>query len=535
MVAVGDIARRNRKAGPWLAAALLLGEFLWLAGHFTTATLPVDSDEPWVHWMLKAKALPQIGLAVITVLLLFRSFDKRERPPALPIAQRSFARLGALLAAQVGVFLLFVHLTAGIFEENLVGVSHPLLALACWALVALATVFLGVLFFLPQRAVMELLSRRGGVLTLGCTIGIVAWIAGQVVANELSLPLRIPTLWATHGLLTHFAQGFSADTAEFVIYTPDPNFSVRIAPECSGFEGMGLMAVFASTYVWVFRRRLRFPRLLILPVAGIVGMWCFNVGRLVALVWIGLHVSKDAAEHGFHSLAGTLGFCIAAFLVVLASHLAFFTAAGEREHAAGERDGTAAFLTPFLLSMAIGMIALALGESAGPLLLLKTIAPACLLWLCWGKYSIRLDWGGGVGLLLGAFGALVWVAIPWLEHASRDATAPEGPWMALRIASSVCVTPLVEELAFRGFLMRRLAAQEFEEVAPGQVPLHALAISSILFGILHEHWLAATLAGLLYGYAYMRRGKLVDCILAHACTNLLLVLLALYTGDWSKL
>jgi hypothetical protein len=33
----------------------------------------------------------------------------------------------------------------------------------------------------------------------------------------------------------------------------------------------------------------------------------------------------------------------------------------------------------------------------------------------------------------------------------------------------------------------------------------------------------------------MRRGKLVDCILAHACTNLLLVLLALYTGDWSKL
>ena len=220
---------------------------------------------------------------------------------------------------------------------------------------------------------------------------------------------------------------------------------------------------------------------------------------------------------------------------MLASHLAFFTAAGEREHAAGERDGTAAFLTPFLLSMAIGMIALALGESAGPLLLLKTIAPACLLWLCWGKYSIRLDWGGGVGLLLGAFGALVWVAIPWLEHASRDATAPEGPWMALRIASSVCVTPLVEELAFRGFLMRRLAAQEFEEVVPGQVPLHALAISSILFGILHEHWLAATLAGLLYGYAYMRRGKLVDCILAHACTNLLLVLLALYTGDWSKL
>jgi CAAX prenyl protease-like protein len=106
-------------------------------------------------------------------------------------------------------------------------------------------------------------------------------------------------------------------------------------------------------------------------------------------------------------------------------------------------------------------------------------------------------------------------------------------WLPLKIAGSVCVVPLVEELAFRGYLMRRLTSAQFESVTAGQVSILAWAISAVLFGVLHEHWFSGTLAGAIFGFAYMRRGQLFDCIVAHAFTNLLLVVLALSTEDWS--
>jgi membrane protease YdiL (CAAX protease family) len=45
----------------------------------------------------------------------------------------------------------------------------------------------------------------------------------------------------------------------------------------------------------------------------------------------------------------------------------------------------------------------------------------------------------------------------------------------------------VEELAFRGYLMRRLTAAEFGGVTPARVSILALSISALLFGLLHQH------------------------------------------------
>ena len=60
------------------------------------------------------------------------------------------------------------------------------------------------------------------------------------------------------------------------------------------------------------------------------------------------------------------------------------------------------------------------------------------------------------------------------------ASLSSGAWLAIRIAGSVCVAPLVEELAFRGYLMRRLTAHEFEGVTARQISVLAWAISSLL-------------------------------------------------------
>jgi exosortase E/protease (VPEID-CTERM system) len=520
--------------GTWLVATLLLGEFVWLVSHFTTGTLP-ESDEPWVLLMKQAKYLPQIGLAVVTMLLLFRragsSGAAAERGP------RTRARFAVLLLVQLVAFGFFERFSSRILEQHLAGVERPLLSIAAWAILGVSTALLGVLLFHPLDRLLAGLRQRAGMLIAGSLLGLCAWGAGYFAAHDLSRPLRMPTLWLAEKLLGLFESNFLVDYVNFDIRTfaPEPGFWVRIASECSGFEGMGLMAVFSISYVWFFRGRLKSPHSLLLPVIGIAGMWVLNVLRIVTLVLIGTHYSREVAEGGFHSLAGTFTFCLAALaLVALSTRMAFFAAAHERDSATHERDATAAYLLPLLASVALGMLAVAVQDVGDLVPALKVLVPAGILWCFRRSYPIALERGLLASLLFGALAFGLWVGLQQLTGpAAPKAAPPAGAWLVLRVLGSVGVAPLVEELAFRGFLMRRLCAAEFEDVAPREVPVLPWAISSLLFGLLHGHWIAATLAGGLYGLAYMRRGRLLDGILAHAFTNFLLLGLALATGDWS--
>ena len=105
-------------------------------------------------------------------------------------------------------------------------------------------------------------------------------------------------------------------------------------------------------------------------------------------------------------------------------------------------------------------------------------------------------------------------------------------WLVFRIVGSVVVLPLVEEAAFRGYLLRRLVAADFRAVTPERFTKAAILISSFLFGLLHEQWLAGTLAGLAYAAVYRLRGRLFDAVLAHAVTNGLITIAALTSGNW---
>ena len=106
-------------------------------------------------------------------------------------------------------------------------------------------------------------------------------------------------------------------------------------------------------------------------------------------------------------------------------------------------------------------------------------------------------------------------------------------WLAFRVVGSVITVPIAEELAFRGYLIRRLVASDFTTVRPGQFTWLSFVISSMLFGVLHGRWLAGTLAGMAYALALYRRGEIVDAIVAHATTNALIAGFVLATGNWS--
>ncbi|HYQ91227.1 MAG TPA: CAAX prenyl protease-related protein, partial [Candidatus Competibacteraceae bacterium] len=106
-------------------------------------------------------------------------------------------------------------------------------------------------------------------------------------------------------------------------------------------------------------------------------------------------------------------------------------------------------------------------------------------------------------------------------------------WLMFRILGSVITVPLAEELAFRGYLLRKLIAKDFNQVPFGQFSWWSFLLTSVLFGLLHRRWLAGTLAGMGYALALYRRGQLGDAVVAHMTTNALIALVVLTQARWS--
>ena len=85
-----------------------------------------------------------------------------------------------------------------------------------------------------------------------------------------------------------------------------------ISRECSGYEGLGLILVFTTAWLWFHRADWRFPQALVLIPVGLATIWIFNCLRIAALLLIGTAGAPAIALGGFHSQAGWLGFNVVA-------------------------------------------------------------------------------------------------------------------------------------------------------------------------------------------------------------------------------
>jgi CAAX prenyl protease-like protein len=100
------------------------------------------------------------------------------------------------------------------------------------------------------------------------------------------------------------------------------------------------------------------------------------------------------------------------------------------------------------------------------------------------------------------------------------------------VTTRPATVPIAEELAFRGFLLRRIVASDFTAVSPRTFTWPSVVLSSLAFGALHQRWIAGTIAGLCYASAQLRRGRLGDAIVAHVATNTLIAADVLLRGAW---
>jgi CAAX prenyl protease-like protein len=108
------------------------------------------------------------------------------------------------------------------------------------------------------------------------------------------------------------------------------------------------------------------------------------------------------------------------------------------------------------------------------------------------------------------------------------------PTVGFRFLRLVIVVPLVEEIFWRGFLLRFLVDENFGRVRLGTFSWVSFVVVTLGFGFSHsaDDWIAACLTGAIYNGVAYRTKSLWSCVLAHAVTNLLLGIWIMTTKQW---
>jgi exosortase E/protease (VPEID-CTERM system) len=443
------------------------------------------------------------------------------------------------LVAHGASFACFSWLTYRLFSLA-VSTTWNALAIA-WIVAGVTLAATALLTFIPARAALGIVRQHRAALQYSVGIAAAACIVGRL-SWLVSRPIHRRTFQAVSWCLAAVIPGLHIDPVNFTI--DGGSFAVEVSRQCSGIEGIALVTVFVSGWIWFFRSDYRFPNALALIPAGVVLIWMLNVVRLSALFLIGYAGAPDVAAGGFHSQAGWLAFNATAIgLLVIGKRSPWFAHSTKATVSAG-RNPYVPYLLPVIGIMATSMITRAMSGSGSidKLYGLRLVGAALILYHFRSVYR-RLDWHfDAIAPLLGIAVLALWLGLE--PKGSKPTTtllatlkawpalASTG-WIAVRILASSITVPIAEELAFRAFLIRRLMKGDVETLPPSAYSYTAVLISSVAFGCLHgDRWFVGILAGLIYSYAYLRRGRIGDAVVAHATTNGLIAAWVWVGGAW---
>jgi len=522
----------------WFAlAAVLVAEIVWGVNAFTVPDLSGRSGlVPAV--IGSAAQLFKVGVAFSATFLLILS--RRLRSIGDAFRQQAGYRWWPWLVGHGIALATFVGLSWRVLgpSPETSGVSGQwLISTLVTGTVTLACLLLAAA---PAGAWLQFLRREWAGAALAVIAGSIAWLGG-FLAQSVWLPLARMTFWCTRLLLSLIYTDVYSDNDKTVIGAND--FSVQIAPVCSGYEGMALITVFVAVYLWLFRAELRYPHALLLLPVGITVIWFANVLRITTLVAIGASMSPEIAVTGFHSQAGWITFSIVALGTIALSHRLLLSVPVTKEAnlAAGYPGLAVALLAPQLTLLAVSMVIAAFSSGFATLYPLGVFATAAVLWRYRGYYRSFARDVHWQAIAIGVAVFALWLLLVTPDDESGDmlakslADVPVGlaaVWVFFRVIGAVVTVPLAEELAFRGYLIRKLVARDFENVAPGHFSWLSFVVSSLLFGLLHNNWVAGTVAGAGFAIALYQRGKICDAIVAHMTANALIVVAVLGFGRW---
>ena len=557
----------------WWVAGILMAECIlvtalphgWLQGQSGTTALgqPVTLDPLPFRW-LQARTVTTSVIFFCVALMLFG----RERLKSLQWSVSPLHR--GWLAMHACVLALFVETDLYLAYSAIRGTAMERGAMAVWyGLLAIMPITLGgALLHLPRP--MKLFQSLGNAWGLAA----ISDLLMMSVRSLLIIAWDRPDSWFGHRMQAATFHGVTMmlnfiypnvfrDPGHFTVGTHI--FSIVVADQCSGVEGLALMLSLTVGWLLFTRRELRLRRALLLVPIALYLSWLLNMVRIAALIAIGDAGYSAVALGGFHSQAGWILFsCVGLGFLVTVNKVAWFRrslpdgsiATAHAAPASSEGENVASiYLLPWLAILAAGLLSQAASDGFEWLYPIRLIAALAVFFIYRRRY-MQMDWRfSWVGPAAGVVVFVFWIAIDhWIgmNMTGRDAAGSgvilnkvaEGLarlragerilWITLRTLAAVVTVPMAEELAFRGYIARRFMSADVESIPFSRLSLYAVVASSMAFGILHGRlWLAGVLAGMVFAIVAKLRGHLGDAVAAHATANLLLALWVIMRGDYA--
>jgi uncharacterized protein len=119
------------------------------------------------------------------------------------------------------------------------------------------------------------------------------------------------------------------------------------------------------------------------------------------------------------------------------------------------------------------------------------------------------------------------------EGATVPADKISMVFLLFRVLGSVVTVPIIEELFWRGWMMRWIANHQFYRIPVGAWHAEAFWIVAVLFASEHgSFWDVGLVTGVIYNWWAVRTRNLTDCVIAHAVTNACLAVYVIGWGQW---
>ncbi|PAW78384.1 MAG: CAAX prenyl protease-related protein [Verrucomicrobia bacterium Tous-C9LFEB] len=192
---------------------------------------------------------------------------------------------------------------------------------------------------------------------------------------------------------------------------------------------------------------------------------------------------------------------------------------------------------------------------------IKTFCVGMVLVLLWrrfpefGPLTKPIIWQSAA---IGAIACVIWVGLDFvlIKRTTEELSKGFNPLLfkdsgwgwemvaglaAFRILGATIVVPIMEELFWRGFLMRFLIPEtqkdvindNFEKVPMGTYGFFSFAVTTVAFACVHGvQWPLGLAVGVLYGWWFIRTKSLGAVMIAHGVTNLLLGVYVLVSQRW---
>lgn len=438
-------------------------------------------------------------------------------------------------------FALFLWSTLSVFGSTAAAGN---IQFSIWIALTLSTAVTFALVISSPTNLLSFVSEYKKPLVISI-LGGLALLLTSLGARLLWEPLSNLTMHSSYAILNLFYDSLLIDVEAKLLGVND--FVVRIAPECSGVEGMALALGVTSAYLYFSKNHLSFPQaFLLLPIAAVLAL-LFNFVRVAALIAIGASISPEIAVEGFHSVAGWISSVLIAMLIifVFSSWTKLQSTSGEVYEPTTEdirESGLAtAILIPFIFFMAASLVAGIFKEDFDYLYPIKLVVAFVALLFFLSKYELRIpkNWIEPIGI--GFCVALLWVVLIPADVEANDTFQSHlfalpvwliAIWGIARVLGFWIFAPIVEELVFRCYLMNRIGGISLRTHGRVEFSVIAFVITSLLFGLLHADWIAGAVAGALFAVARYRSDTMSSPIVAHATANILVGIWAVMTQNW---